>query len=296
MDPSIKPGYQRLLLRLKQRRAKAQEKINKTLNKIREEKTLEKISQGLRKLSLDTENVYLYTPALYQRAFTAINSTLYDFLSYEEYIFSPENVEELHAMRIAGKKLRYSIELFAPIYKQTMIPYVQIMKDIQDQLGNIHDDDVWISWLPKFIDQEKSRIEDFFGTSSPIDKLLPGIASLIEDRTNARSMEYEAFLTTWKTHKDENTWPVLDNIINMPMRFEVILQDLAAEEAYDLEMEPVEVEEVEAELDVDPLEEQVEEVEETFDEAPEMPTSENEGDPDDDQNVWVHLDEPPQTP
>lgn len=298
MDPGIKPGYHRLLLRLKQRRARAQEKVNKTLNKMREEKTLEKIRLGIKKLSVDTDNVYLYTPALYQRAFNAINSTLDDFLSYEEFIHSQENVEELHAMRIAGKKLRYSIELFAPIYKQTMIPYIQIMKDIQDQLGNIHDDDVWINWLPTFIEKEKKRIADFYGTSSPLDKLLPGIDNLIENRKNAREMEYQAFLTTWKTHQDENTWPVLDNIINMPMRLESILQDLSAEEEVGPKMGSGEVEEVEAEEEqVDEVvEKQEEEVEEAFDEAPAKPPSENDGDSDDDRNIWVHLDEPPQTP
>ncbi len=298
MDPGIKPGYQRLLLRLKQRRVKAQEKVNKTLNKMREEKTLEKIRLGIKKLSVDTDNVYLYTPALYQRAFNAINSTIDDFLSYEEFIHSQENVEELHAMRIAGKKLRYSIELFAPIYKQTMIPYVQIMKDIQDQLGNIHDDDVWINWLPTFIEKEKKRIADFYGTSSPLDKLLPGIVNLIENRKNAREMEYQALLTTWKTHQDENTWPVLDNIINMPMRLESILQDLSEEEEVGPEMGAGEVEEVEAEEEQadEVVEKQEEEVEEALDEAPAKPPSENDGDSDDDRNVWVHLDEPPQTP
>ena len=111
MDPSIKPGYQRLLLRLKQRRAKAQEKVNKTLNKMRDEKTLEKIRIGIKKLSLETDNVYIFTPALYQRAFNAINSTLYDFLSYEEFIYSPENVEELHAMRIATPSMEHAKRL-----------------------------------------------------------------------------------------------------------------------------------------------------------------------------------------
>lgn len=294
MDPGIKPGYQRLLLRLKQRRAKAQEKVSKTLNKMQNEKTLEKIRLGVKQLSVATEDVYLFTPALYQRAFNAINSTLNDFLSYEEFIHSPENVEELHAMRIAGKKLRYSIELFAPIYKQAMIPYVQIMKDLQDQLGNIHDDDVWISWLPKFIGKEKTRIEDFYGSSSPLDKLLPGILNLIEDRKNARANEYQAFLTTWKTLQDENTWPSLYDIINMPMRLESILQDLSAEENFDPEMEPGDEDEVEQndELPVEDVEEQTEDV----NESPVSPSPEKEDSSDEDNNVWVHLDEPPQTP
>jgi len=294
MDPGIKPGYQRLLLRLKQRRAKAQEKVNKTLNKMQDEKTLEKIRLGVKKLSVDTDNVYLFTPALYQRAFNAINTTLYDFLSHEDFIHAPENVEELHAMRIAGKKLRYSIELFAPIYKQAMIPYIQIMKDLQDQLGNIHDDDVWISWLPKFIGKEKTRIEDFYGSSSPLDKLLPGILNLIEDRKNARAMEYQAFLTTWKTLQDENTWSFLYDIINMPMRLESILQDLSTEEDFDPEVEPTVEDEVE-QPEEQPVE-VVEEQEEDVDETPVSPPAENEDFSDEDNNVEDEEEQPKEQP
>ncbi len=70
-------------------------------------------------------------------------------------------------MRIAGKHLRYTLEIFAPIYNQALIPYLQVMKEVQDQLGEIHDDDVWIEWLPKFIEKERSRTENYFGTTGP---------------------------------------------------------------------------------------------------------------------------------
>ena len=111
-------------------------------------------------------------------------------------------------------------------------------------------------------------------------------------------MEYQTFMATWKTHQDENTWPVLENIINMPMRLESILQDLSAEVEFDPEIEPVEDAAVDQkeELAVEPVEEHGDEVEEAFDEALEKPPAEIVGDSDDDKNVWVHLDEPPQTP
>ncbi len=284
LDPAFKPGYQRVLLRLKQRRAKAQIKVEKSLKKMQEERSLEKIRLGVERISMNTEDIYLYTPSLYQRAFTAINTSLEDFLCHEEYITSPENIEELHAMRIAGKKLRYSIELFAPIYKQAMFPYIQIMKEIQNQLGNIHDDDIWISWLPKFIDKEKVRIENYFGNTGPLEKLLPGIEFLIEDRKNSRTAEYQAFLTTWQTLQDENAWATLKEIINAPINIEAALQHLTKEEDFDPEMDIVEVEEEQQKEEEDTAEAAVEPIPESVEEAA------------DDQNAWIHLDEPPPTP
>ena len=68
----------------------------------------------------------------------------------------PENVEKLHAMRIAGKQLRYTLEIFAPIYDTALLPYIQIMKDLQDQLGSIHDDDVWVVGCPNSSKKKKN--------------------------------------------------------------------------------------------------------------------------------------------
>ncbi len=119
--------------------------------------TLINLQSQLEKIIGSARDSYLYTPSPYQKAFSSINENLETFLSYEKYISNPENVKELHAMRIAGKKLRYTIEIFAPIYNQALLPHIELMKDIQDQLGEIHDDDVWISWLPQFVEKEQAH-------------------------------------------------------------------------------------------------------------------------------------------
>ena len=207
LDPVVKPGYQRILLRLKQRRTVAQKKVVKTLSKFQKSEILSDMQRRFEKKASSAENRYLYTPSLYQKAFKNIKTRLEDFLTYEEDVQVPENVEKLHAMRIAGKQLRYTLEIFAPIYDTALLPYIQIMKDLQDQLGSIHDDDVWVSWLPKFIKEEEKRIEDYFGNTGPLDRLLPGIDHLIENRQNNRENTYQSFLDTWRLIEGENAWP-----------------------------------------------------------------------------------------
>jgi len=233
LDAKYKPGYRRLLLRLKQRRAKAQKRVNNAILELREAKTLKKMRAHFTALSTNKDGVYLFTPSLYQRAFTAINRALANFLSYQEDILSPEHIDKLHAMRLAGKKLRYTLEIFAPIYKQALIPHVQVMKEIQDQLGSIHDDDVWVSWLPKFIDKEQSRIEDYFGNTGPLKRLLPGLQFLAEDRQNSRDEGYQAFLSTWETLQDENAWETLRSVIMAPINVEAAMEHLASEDKSD---------------------------------------------------------------
>ncbi len=229
LDAKYKPGYNRLLLRLKQNRTKAQKKVEKTIHRLQEDKVLKKMGAYFKDLSEDSEGIYLYTPSLYQRSFNAINDTLTDFLSYKEFVHSPENSEKLHAMRIAGKHLRYSIELFAPVYRNALLPYIQVMKNIQDHLGALHDCDVWIAWLPKFIEKEQARVEAYFGNTGPLKRLLPGINHLIEDRKKARSQAYQSFITTWENLEDENAWEVLKELIKAPIHIEEAVEHLTVE-------------------------------------------------------------------
>jgi len=223
LEDRYKPGYSRLLLRLKQQRAKAQEKVNRTLVNLQGGGILDRMQAHLTALTAGSEKIYLYTPSLYQQAFEAVNSNLEEFLSYEKFIHDPQNIEELHAMRITGKHLRYTLEIFAPIYGTALDLYVRAMKNVQDLLGEIHDNDVWIAWLPKFIDQESARVEDYFGNTGPLKRLLPGLHHFSEDRQHVRDEVYQTFLSTWETLAYENAWAILREIIQAPINIETVL-------------------------------------------------------------------------
>ena len=224
LDAKYKPGYRRLLLRLKQQRERAQKRVIKAINQLQESDLLSEMRGAFEKKSAGSESAYLWTPSLYQRAFRAVNRALEAFLVHQEHIHDPENIEELHAMRIAGKNLRYTLEIFAPIYQKSIVPHITVMKDLQDQLGAIHDSDVWIAWLPEFIEKEQARIEDYFGNTGPLKRLLPGIQHLADDRQMARNLEYQSFLSTWENLEKEKTWETLVEIIKTPIRIEEALE------------------------------------------------------------------------
>ena len=96
-------------------------------------------------------------------------------LSHEPYIEQPERSEELHQMRIAAKKLRYSIEIFAPLFDGALDEQLATAKEVQKILGEIHDCDVWITTLPDFIDEERERTEEYFGHTRQFGRIAAGL-------------------------------------------------------------------------------------------------------------------------
>jgi len=215
-EARYKPGLRRLILRLSQKRAKIQRKVNQALNTLSEDQTLEEIQRRLDPYLERQNQTYLYTPALYQRGFEAISAKLSDFLSYEEFIDQPDRVEELHAMRIAAKQLRYTLEIFAPLYPNELKDSIQATRKGQDLLGEIHDSDVWIALLPAFLNQERERVQEFFGNQRGYLRLVPGIECFQENRLQNRQKKYADFLAYWNKHKEQGTWPAISQTIQMP--------------------------------------------------------------------------------
>ena len=60
-------------------------------------------------------------------------------------LFYPHDSEPLHRMRIAAKKLRYALELFAPAWDDDSLHlFADEASQMQAALGELHDCDVWI--------------------------------------------------------------------------------------------------------------------------------------------------------
>ncbi len=196
-----RPGLRRLQLRLQQKRTKTQRKVDQALDDFDKSDTSGEIKKRLEPYLLKHDQVYLYTPALYLLGHDSILDKLTDFLSYEPFIYHPENITELHAMRIAAKRLRYTMEIFAPLYPGELKDPIQATRKAQDLLGEIHDADVWIGFLPQFIEDERSRTLDYFGNLRSFHRLTPGITCFLEDRQAQREKKYQEFITFWEKQK-----------------------------------------------------------------------------------------------
>src|SRR6266536_1999487 len=72
---------------------------------------------------------------------------LEELYSWESYVDNPYHIQELHNLRIAAKRLRYTFEVFEEALPQACKPITNELVQIQEELGALHDTDVMIALL-----------------------------------------------------------------------------------------------------------------------------------------------------
>ncbi len=70
------------------------------------------------------------------------------------YAHDPQRSDELHDLRIAAKRLRYTLEIFADALPQEITTVIAEVTQIQEELGALHDSDVMMALLRLCIQQE----------------------------------------------------------------------------------------------------------------------------------------------
>jgi CHAD domain-containing protein len=84
---------------------------------------------------------------------------LKEFEKRSEGLFKPLDVDALHDMRIAVKRLRYALELFSRCWPRTVGAQAKRAARIQGALGELHDCDVWIESVGKQIIRARKQKE-----------------------------------------------------------------------------------------------------------------------------------------
>lgn len=148
---------------------------------------------------------------------------LEDLYSWESYVDNPYNIRELHNMRIAAKRLRYTFEVFEDVLPDQSKPIVEELVKIQDELGILHDTDVMIALLRLCLgSQDTASIVDYAQSSANVqqrkekslvapelvaDLLDPAVAPTTEERfglelflqhqEQLRATQYDTFRQHW---------------------------------------------------------------------------------------------------
>jgi len=212
-DNKIRSGLRRIRMRLKQKRQKKQANTKKITRMILDSAPIVEMNAWAETVLENSDGEMFFSSELYRLGYKQIQTRLDEFLLYEVFIFDPDRVEELHQMRISAKQLRYAIEVFSDLYKHETDFALDTARQAQEYLGNIHDNDVWIDFLPEFMKKEMKRIKVFYGYAGPYYRIKPGIEYLIKNRKRERSRLYKAFLKDWKSWKLKETWLNLRKII-----------------------------------------------------------------------------------
>jgi CHAD domain-containing protein len=119
-----------------------------------------------------------------------------EYFSYAPIVDIPEAVAQLHALRIAAKRLRYTLELFRDVFAERGEALIDLVKAAQEDLGEIHDHDVRLDLIDAeldSLDSESDAERDEAVAANP----RIGLNALAERERAARRERYDAFRTRW---------------------------------------------------------------------------------------------------
>ncbi len=146
------------------------------------------------------------------------------FLGYEPYLADPDAILEHHAMRIAAKKLRYTMEVYAPVYRLGLGKSLRRVKKIQEILGDIHDCDVWIDLLTGMIVKQRTRPrmgdEDRKNAHT-----LTGIRLFLHDRERRRQFLHRRVVQFFSLLQRVNAWDELRGSLVSARKRGFVLQE-----------------------------------------------------------------------
>jgi hypothetical protein len=128
---------------------------------------------------------------------------------YEESLDDPDDHQQHHAMRIAAKRLRYTMEIYQPVYEGRLDRFVKEVKNLQTLLGDIHDCDVWGEHLDAFMGEERERTIAYFGHARPFGPLKIGLDHLREDRRREREARFRQLGEHWRELNQNGFWEEL---------------------------------------------------------------------------------------
>jgi len=210
-DRRSRAGIERLLLRLRQTRQACQPHVVEVMDGLEYSRVLEDIDRTMKRV-LDRavrEGGDEPADAVRQYARHELHRRISDLLDFESVVVFPADARQLHQMRIAAKRLRYAMEVFAEAWDGLLALAIEQVKRIQNELGDLHDCDVWIETCAAFPDQEKQRFMDFQGSLRGFSHLTPGLDHLAADRRARRDAIHRQFIETWQSLAAAETWSTL---------------------------------------------------------------------------------------
>lgn len=117
-----------------------------------------------------------------------------ELYSFVPRALDPTEVEALHDLRIAAKRLRYILEVTGPFLGRYATTAAKRARDIQDLVGEIHDCDVQRPQVLKLLDELRARDAGELRRAAGY-RGLEVLATHLEAR---RALLFERFLALWR--------------------------------------------------------------------------------------------------
>jgi len=129
--------------------------------------------------------------------------------TFEPWVMQEDAVAEHHAMRIAAKKLRYTIEIFGPVYRLGLHRFHARVKMVQEILGDLHDCDVWIDQVTRLLLKERGLLRTGNQKKRPDTATLKSLRLFLQDRERERQLLHRRFTRYWQSLTRAGVWDQL---------------------------------------------------------------------------------------
>jgi len=218
-DATHRPGIARLVLRLEQNRRALQPMAVEAVGRLQASGAAEDMLAASKQMlsKLKRRELSPLSPFSARRAEKQIQKCLNRFLEYEDCLASAQDGQQHHAMRIAAKRLRYTMEICEPVYTAGLREFIQALKQVQSLLGDIHDCDVWVEEIQEFVEDERGRTIAYFGHSRQFGRLKIGLDYLRQERERRRRDGFDELVRFWQELDREKAWERLARTLKSPL-------------------------------------------------------------------------------
>lgn len=128
-------------------------------------------------------------------------------LAYDKDAHNPNRKKALHAMRIANKKLRYSLEDLVNTYDSKINNYIRPIVELHQSLGDIHDIDVWEETFFSYLNKNKIELSSSLASKR-----------LLNHWWGAREKVYAKFHRKWTFLKNKSFFKRLNDYVDAPLK------------------------------------------------------------------------------
>jgi len=210
-DACFRKAVARMLLRSRQERKTLQSYVTKVIRVLKKHNIWEPLQERLKAVSSewDKQPQDGLEMELHSMALNPISSRKTELLQFESCLEDPGDIRQHHQMRIAAKRLRYTMEICARLYGPRWKIKLNRMESLQTCLGEIRDCDVRLEKLDQFQREERRRTIEYFGDAKPFGELLPGMNYLREQLVMLRQSRFSSLVRMWNRLREQRFWEEL---------------------------------------------------------------------------------------